>query len=74
MCNSVDKEGVRQYIHDVNTIWGPELLVGSVLASVSCLMQHRGFDPPLRRIFPVEGIFPLELTCVLTPFAKNSFR
>ena len=23
--------------------------------------------------FPVEGIVPLELTCVLTPFPKNSF-
>ena len=31
-------------------------------------MQHCGFDPPLKRIFPVEGIFPLELTWVLTPF------
>ena len=42
-------------------------------------MQHRGFDPPLRRSFLVERIFPLELTWVLTPFqpktvtyAKNS--
>ena len=25
--------------------------VGSVLGSLSCLMQRRGFDPPLRRIF-----------------------
>ena len=36
-------------------------------------MQHCGFDPPLGRTFPVEGIFPLELTWVLTPFPKNSF-
>ena len=41
--------------------------VGSVLGLLSCLMQHHGFDPPLRRIFPVEVIFPLELTWVLTP-------
>ena len=36
-------------------------------------MQCRGFDPPLRRIFPVEGIFPLELSWLLTPFPPNSF-
>ena len=37
-------------------------------------MQRLGFDSPLRRIFPVEGIFPLKLTWVLTPFPKNSFQ
>ena len=47
--------------------------VGRVLDSLSCLMQCRGFNPPLRRIFLVEGIFPLELTWVLTPFPQNSF-
>ena len=26
------------------------------------LDARRGFDPPLSRIFPVDGIFPLELT------------
>ena len=31
--------------------------VGSALGSLSCLMQHLGFDPPLRRFFPVERIF-----------------
>ena len=36
-------------------------------------MQHRGFDPPLRNIFLVEGVFPLELSWVLTPFLQNSF-
>ena len=51
---------------------GPGLLVGSVLGSLSCLMQRRGFHPPLKRILPVEGIFPLELTWVLTPFPKHS--
>ena len=50
-----------------------EELVGSVLGSLSCLMQCHGFDPPLRRIFPVEGSFPLELIWVLTPFPQNSF-
>ena len=35
-------------------------------------MQRRGLDPPLRRFFfPVEGIFPLELTWVLTPFPQT---
>ena len=52
---------------------GPEYLVDSVLGSLCCLMQHRGFDPPLGRIFLVEGIFVLELTWVLTPFPQNSF-
>ena len=50
------------------------IALSSVLGSLPCLTQRRGFDPPLRRIFPVEGIFPLELTWVLTPFPKNSFR
>ena len=48
-------------------------LTGNVLGLLSCLMQCHGFDPSLRRIFPVEGIFPLELTWVLTPFPKKSF-
>ena len=43
------------------------------MGSLSFLMQCHGFDPPLRRIFPVEGFFPLELTWVLTPFPQNSF-
>ena len=30
---------------------GQEQLVGIVLGSLSCLMQRRGFEPPLRRIF-----------------------
>ena len=37
-------------------------------------MQCRGFDPPLRKSFLVEGIFPLEITWVLTPFPQNCFR
>ena len=47
--------------------------LNSALGWLSCLMQHHGFSPPLRRIFPVEGTFPLELTWVLTPFPQNSF-
>ena len=39
------------------------------LGALYCVMQSLGFDPPLRRIFPVEGIFPLEFTWVLTPLA-----
>ena len=54
---------------------GPEKLFGNVLGLLSCLMQCRGFDPPLRRFFfPVEGIFPLELTWVLTPVPLKLFR
>ena len=54
-------------------VWGLEYLVGSVLGSLSCLMQCHGFKPPLGRIFPVERICLLELTWVLNPFPKNSF-
>ena len=48
--------------------------IGSMLGWLSCLMQHCGFDPPLRRIFLVEEIFPLGLTWVLTPFPPKLFR
>ena len=70
-----------------SSCWGPEYLVGSVLGSLSCFMQHHGFNPPPRRIFLVKGIFPLELSWVLsippsplptpippTPPTKISFR
>ena len=46
--------------------------VSSVLGLLFGLIQCCGFDPRQRRIFPVEEI--LELTWVLTPFPKNSFR
>ena len=52
---------------------GLQYFIGNVLGSLSSLVQRRGFDPPLRKIFPVEGIFPLELAWVLTPFPQNSF-
>ena len=35
--------------------------------------QHRWFDPPLGT-FSVEGIFPLELTWVQTPFPPKLLR
>ena len=35
--------------------------------------QRRGFDPPLGTL-SVEGIFPLELTWVQTPFPKKLLR
>ena len=44
-----------------------------MLDSLCCLMQSRGFDAPLGRMFfPVEGIFPLELTWILTLFPKKA--
>ena len=46
----------------------------SALGLMSFLMQHGGFDPPVGRIFLVEGVFPLEITWALTPFPPNSFR
>ena len=35
--------------------------VGSVLGSLTCVMQCCGFDPPLRGICPVEGIFEVNM-------------
>ena len=40
-------------------------LAGSVLGSLSCMMQHCRFDPPRSHL--VKGIFPLELIWALTP-------
>ena len=37
---------------------GPDQLIGNGLGSLSCWMQRHGFDLPLGRIFPVQGIFP----------------
>ena len=34
-------------------------------------MRHQGFDPALGKFFPVEGIFSLELSWVLTPLPKT---
>ena len=48
--------------------------VGSVLGSLSCVMQGRGFDPPLRRIYPVQGISPMVLTWVLTASSQKLFQ
>ena len=53
---------------------GQNSSVGKVLGWLSCVMQQHGFDPPLRRIFQVEGIFFLELTWVLTPWWENKPR
>ena len=49
--------------------WGRDSSAGSMLGSLSCMMQRRGFDPPLE--LPAEGICPLEVTWVLTPFPKT---
>ena len=57
----------------MNYKMGRNSSVASVLGSLSCLIEHCGFDPPLRRNFLVERIFPLELTWVLTLFPQNSF-
>ena len=42
------------------------------LVVLGLAVQCRGFDPPLGN-FPEEGIFPLELTWLQTPFPQNSF-
>ena len=54
-----------------SAVWVQNSSVGSVLGLLSCLMQCRWFDPPLRRIFSEEGIFPLELTWVRTLFPRT---
>ena len=57
--------------HDTNgLLGGRNSSVGS--AWVRC-PQRRGFDPPLGT-FSVEGIFPLELTWVQTPFPQTLLR
>ena len=43
--------------------------VGTVLGSLSCMMRHPGFDPPLS--LWCRGFFPLELTWVLTPLPET---
>ena len=45
----------------------------SVGSAWACCPQRRGFDPPLGA-FSVEGIFPLELTWVQTPFPPKLLR
>ena len=42
-------------------------------ACCSCVMQCHGFYPPLRRIFPVEGIFPLGVKMGPDSIPPNSF-
>ena len=59
----------RRGLNRARGAWIAHLVV--CWASLSGLMQHRGFNPPLGRIFPVEGIFPLELTGVQIPFPKT---
>ena len=52
------------------TVGGRNSSVGSAWARCP---QCRGFDPPLGT-FSVEGIFPLELTWVQTPFPQKLLR
>ena len=47
-------------------------VVGSVFGSLSGLMQHHGFSPPLGRIFLVEGIFPLDFNMGSDPLPRLS--
>ena len=54
----------------VITAGGRNSSVGSAWARCP---QRRGFDPPLGT-FSVEGVFPLELTWVQTPFPQKLLR
>ena len=56
-----------------SAVRGWDSSAGSVLGPLPCMMPRCRFHSPLRRIFPVEGIFPLELTWVLTQFPQKSF-
>ena len=40
---------------------GLELLIGSVLGLLSCLMQGHGFDLPVRRIFSPKELFRMRV-------------
>ena len=48
--------------------WGWNSSVGNGFGSQSCVMRRGRLDSPES---PVEGIFPLEPTCVLTPFPDS---
>ena len=54
--------------NDVNFPQGWNHSVGNALSLLPCMIQRHGFD---HSEFLVEGIFPLELTCVLIPFPKT---
>ena len=47
-----------------------------MLGSLPCWMQRHGFDPLLRRIFQVEGVFPLHRLDLnlLCSYPKEFFR
>ena len=48
--------------------------MGTVLGLLSCLMQRRGFNPPLRKVFPVEGIFSLGVNMGSDSIPPKLFR
>ena len=51
-------------------LWSQNSSAGSVLGSLSCVMQLRWFDPPWSR--PTVGFFPLEISTPLpTNFSKE---
>ena len=65
----------EQFRHDHESVFrmavrGRNSSVGSAWARCP---QHCRFDPPLGT-FSVEGIFPLELTWVQTPFPPKLLR
>ena len=66
LCCHTEREVANQIFY----LGGRNSSVGS--AWTRC-PQRRGFDPPLGT-FSVEGIFPLELTWVQTPFPQKLLR
>ena len=69
----MDVDGVLEWTFRVQVqlqSWGRNSSVGSAWARCP---RRRGFDPPLGT-FSVEGIFPLELTWVQTPFPPKLLR
>ena len=49
------------------------LILWFVLLLFLPLLPQLASADQMGRIFPIEAIFPWELTCVQTPFLQNSF-
>ena len=67
----------KDLLNVIRTLFTSSQTGGRVSSLVECwpcclAWCSRRFDPPLGRIFSGEGMFPFELTWVLTPFPKNS--
>ena len=53
---------------------GTDYLIGTVLGSLSCLVQRCEFNLPVGRIFPAKGIFSKELPWVFDSIPLKLFQ